>query len=268
MELLSELLYPSIIVMISKSTNTYVIVEDAMDVCHGLKERMNIFENWTCLGIAHAITHARSLLEINRPHLIFMDWDIQGGSTYELLDWIQQQPDYQPYIIFFTAFQADEPSIPVEVHNSYRVDKYLIKPFWSQLSSQLKDFVHQAALKANSNPFYTFRTEDKQQIRVDLNDIVYVAVFESDKRTKSLFLKTKQTLIVRMKLDDIEGILNRAGILTLRPNRKFSIINPRYISSYKRPVISLLHTQHTLEVSNDLLAEFEIYIKEGFQFIP
>jgi two-component system LytT family response regulator len=260
-ERLSELKFQTTICMISNPSYSYIIVEDALDVCAGLKERMNSFSKWNFCGIAHDIRTAQTLLESVSPTLIFMDWDIQGGSTFELLDWIKEQPNYQPYIIFFTAFQGDEPSIPVEIHNSYHVDKYLIKPFWSQLSNQLDNFIYQAEIKANLTPFHAFRTEDKRLVRINLNDIVYVAVFESDKRTKSIYLKSKETLIVKIKLEVVESLLNKAGISTFRPNRKFSIVNIQYILSYKRPVIYLNHTHHTLEVSNDLLAEFELLLK-------
>ena len=115
--------------MKSNSILTYLIIEDALNVCEGILERMKDYPLWECVGVCQDIVTAHSALRINLPALIFMDWDIRGGSTFELLNWIQNTEGYSPYVIYFTGFQSDEPSIPVDkntpehVLGHSRVDK-------------------------------------------------------------------------------------------------------------------------------------------------
>ncbi|HNB82344.1 MAG TPA: LytTR family transcriptional regulator DNA-binding domain-containing protein [Chitinophagaceae bacterium] len=253
------LLFKFLLGFLMKFSNpfTYAVIEDAPEVCEGIMERMNSFPLWKCCGIAHDIVSARELIQFNLPSLLFMDWDIKGGSTFDLLELISSEESYHPFIIYFTAFQNDEPLIPVQIHNSFQVDKYLIKPIWKELSENLGTFVRLAEKKAIRIPFHTFRTEGNGFVQVQLDDIIYVAVFDPDKRTKSIFLKSKETLIVKMTLDEVEEIFRSAGIACIRPNRKFSIVNPKYIKSYHRPEIGMMYTNHTLTVSSDNLAEFE-----------
>jgi len=239
----------------------YAVIEDAGEVCDGIVERMNHFPLWCCAGIAHDIFSAKQILQTSLPCLLFMDWDIRGGSTFELLEWISLENTYKPFIIYFTAFQNDEPMIPVEIHNTFQVDKYLIKPIWNELSDKLDTYLELAEKKAIRKPFHTFRTEGNGMVQVQLDDIVYVAVFDPDKRTKSIFLKSRQTLIVKITLDEVEEILTEAGIACIRPNRKFSIVVLKYIKSYQRPEIAMMYTNHTLTVSSDNLVDFEKYKK-------
>lgn len=248
--------------MKSNSTLTYLIIEDAMDVCEGILERMKQYPQWECIGICHDIINAQFVLSKNRPELIFMDWDIRGGSTFELLNWIQVTENYSPYIIYFTGFQSDEPGIPVEIHNKYNVDKYLVKPIWNELSDCLNRFVEQAEQKATRKNGYSFRTEHHGYVQIPLDDIVYIAVFDPEKRTKSIYLKSRQSYLIRMTFEELEEILVAAGIPCIRPNRKFSMVNPKYIKAYQRPEIFLHHTNHTLTVSSDNLSDFENYRKK------
>lgn len=248
--------------MKSNSILTYLIIEDALNVCEGILERMKDYPLWECVGVCQDIVTAHSALRINLPALIFMDWDIRGGSTFELLNWIQNTEGYSPYVIYFTGFQSDEPSIPVDIHNKYHVDKYLIKPIWNELSLELDKYVDQAEQKAKRKTWYSFRTENQGYVQIPLNDIVYVAVFDPEKRTKSIYLKSRQSYLVRMTFDELEEIFLDAGIPCIRPNRKFSIVNPKYIKAYQRPEIFLHHTNHTLTVSSDNLSDFENYRKQ------
>jgi len=35
----------------TKSKNSYVVIEDDLLVCEGIKLRMNKFQNWYCIGL-------------------------------------------------------------------------------------------------------------------------------------------------------------------------------------------------------------------------
>jgi two-component system LytT family response regulator len=236
---------------------TYCIIEDAKDVCDGIISRMNDFDNWQYIGDAQDIDAAMEIIFNSNPNLIFMDWDIKGSSTFPLLERLKLQSDYKPFIIFFTAFQNDEPQIPEKIHNQYKVHKYLVKPIWNNLSENLKDYLEEAVQYVMQHSKVTLRTIDTELIAINFNDVVYCTVFDGEKRTKSLLLSNGNTLIVKGNLDDIENHFKNHKVNTIRPNKRYSILNTAFIKSYKRPTIHLTATNKTLEVSPDNIKDFE-----------
>jgi len=132
------------------SNKTYCIIEDIPDVRERLRKEMNSWPEWNCVGSADSVRMAKKIIDEIRPNLIFCDWDIVGGSGFEVLQHIQQIKDYAPFIIFNTGFQADHPEIAEELINTYKVDAFINKPFWQKLLEQLPVLLQQATDKIDS----------------------------------------------------------------------------------------------------------------------
>ena len=243
--------------MTSTNKYTYCIIEDAKDVCEGIVTRMNEYSDWFCLGDAQDISTASNILFNQKPNLIFIDWDIKGSSTFPLLDKLILQSDYKPYIIFFTAFQNDEPHIPEQIHNQYKVHKYLVKPIWNKLSENLENYLLEATQYVKEHSKVMIRTVETELISINFNDVVYCTVFDGEKRTKSLLLSNGKNLIVKGNLDEIENYFKEHKVKIIQHNKRYSILNTNFIKSYKRPNIILTISNKILEVSPDNIKEFE-----------
>ena len=83
---------------------TYLVIENVVDVCEGIERRMNGFTNWQSLGYCTGVKEAIEKIEKTKPHFIYLDWGLNGGSAFEVLQHIQNLPGYNPYILFNTGF--------------------------------------------------------------------------------------------------------------------------------------------------------------------
>src|SRR5687767_9633193 len=97
----------------------FLVIENAVDVCEGIERRMKAFEKWESLGYCTGVKQAIEKIKKSQPNLIYIDWSLNGGSAFEVLQHVQNLPGYNPYIIFNTGFQSDNPEIPQELINQY-----------------------------------------------------------------------------------------------------------------------------------------------------
>ena len=164
---------------------TYCVIEDVEDVIIGILNRMKKYTNWKSIGESREIKSALNLVQTNHPDLIFMDWSLKGGSTYEILEYIKNEKYYTPYIIFFTAFQKDEPTIPEIVHNKYNVDKYLLKPIWKKLSENLKQYLKEAISKSMTNTYLEIIDINKNIYKINASHITSISLYDQKKTTKT-----------------------------------------------------------------------------------
>lgn len=118
----------------------YLVAEDSIIAFEGIEERMEPFRQWRSCGFAPHIDTVKDCINEFRPALIFLDWSLQGGNAFDVLQHISVICGYTPYIIFNTGYQNEQPDIPQELFNKYTVDKYLLKPIWKQLRENLEVF--------------------------------------------------------------------------------------------------------------------------------
>lgn len=133
--------------MMATGKLTYLVVENAPDVCEGIIRRMKNFDRWESLGYCVGVKETIEKIKTTKPHLLYLDWGLNGGSAYEILQEVQNLSGYNPYIIFNTGFQKDNPEIPQEIINKYKVDKYLVKPLWENLRIHLPQYLQEAEEK-------------------------------------------------------------------------------------------------------------------------
>lgn len=216
---------------------SYAIIEDVEDVIQGIVKRMQNHSDWENVGNSTGIELAKEIIIKNNPNLIFMDWHIKGGSTYEILDIIASTSNYNPYIVYFTGYQKDEPEIPEVVFNKYEVDKYLIKPIWKKLSEYLPLYLDEAKQKALNNIKVNILDENHNIIRVNPKEITSIVQYDSARRTKSIRLINGDEIIVKQTFSDLEELLQYACLQYIYTNKRFSIVTKHHIEKLEHDFI-------------------------------
>jgi two-component system, LytTR family, response regulator len=221
----------------------YAIIEDAPDVCEGIKDSMLPYTNWICDAIIYDIDTAKNEIATKQPALLFMDWSIRGGSTFELLDYLLIKcPHYKPYIVYFTAFQNDEPQIPMLIVNKYKPDRYLIKPIWEYFSADLETYLQEAIVKNSTKADFILRTINKEVIYIQLQDVASISMCDSKNRTKIIYLKDGTHYEFKdVKLDEFCNLFTTYNIDHFRANKKENIVCRNYINSYQKPFIHFIN---------------------------
>lgn len=105
-----------------KSKYNFIVVEDDLQVCEDIKNRMLTFKNWNCLGLIPSFEIAINCIENQKPDLLFLDYSIRGGNTFDLLDTIKTIENYHPFIIYFTGYGSDNQFISEDVVYKYNVN--------------------------------------------------------------------------------------------------------------------------------------------------
>jgi CheY-like chemotaxis protein len=239
----------------------YAIIEDAPDVCVGLEERMAEYTDWQHCGTRNEIESAIDLIEKEKPCLIFMDWNIKGGSTYELLDLIKLDSNFNPYIIYFTAFQGDEPSIPVRVNNIYKVDKYLVKPFWVDFTECLSVFLEEAEAKNNVQSDATFLKDvygTMHQIRC--KELVHIHRHHENNRVKILTFINGSIIAIKGTFEEMEQLLQLHQIDYFFTNKRYSIVCRNFIKSYDAHFVYFENNITKTEIVAERFRLFEEWI--------
>ncbi|SDD10158.1 response regulator [Niabella drilacis] len=248
------------------SSLTYLIIEDSLKVCYGIKERMNDFTNWECSGFAHHVEDAKKMIEARRPLLIFLDWALKGGSAYEVLCHVTNLQQYDPYIIFNTGYQSENPEIPQEIINNYRIDKYLVKPLWENLRLNLPQYLQEAVSKAGSltKKKATIWLTDifKNRHHVLLEDMVCVQQDPENSYYKVLYFTNNTGIYVKISWQEISGLLQSHGIHYFITNSKEHIVIKNHIRSYKCPYVRLNCFSQKIEVVKNKLSAFEKWMAE------
>lgn len=243
----------------------YLIIEDSLKVCEGIAERMQSFTKWTACGFAHHVENAKKIAFAEKPQLIFIDWALKGGSAYEVLAYIQNIPDYYPYIIFNTGYQSENPEIPQEIINNYKVDKYVVKPLWENLRKNLSTYLLEAERKSEQSSVLKqiWLTDiHKRKLHVNLYDLICICQETENPYNKKICLTYNSTLTVKISWHEIIELLKENGIDFFVTNGRQHLIIKKYIEGYKRPFIKLKNFSHKIEVVKEKLHEFEIWLKE------
>lgn len=242
----------------------YLVVEDSLKVCNGIKQRVDDFCEWECCGFAHHVADAVKLIKTHRPRLIFLDWALKGGSAYEVLQSIYRLRPYQPYIIFNTGYQSENPEIPQEIINNYKIDIYLVKPLWEKLSLHLHRYLREAAEKSKQfqSPHKEIWLTDiaRQRHHVHAHNIVCVQQHFNNPYYKVFYFTDQNAITVKMPWPDIYKMLEEHNILFFITNSREHIIIKKYIQHYRRPYVQLSHFRHKIEVVKNKLSAFEKWI--------
>ena len=59
----------------------FLVIENAITVCEGIINRMKPYQKWESIGFTTGIHDSCKIVELYKPQLLFMDWDLAGGSA-------------------------------------------------------------------------------------------------------------------------------------------------------------------------------------------
>jgi len=225
----------------TKLNYNYVVIEDDLNVCEGVKIRMNDFLNWQCLGLIPAFDTALKTIQEQKPHLLFLDYSILGGNTFSLLEQIKTIENYHPFIIYFTAYGSDNTFISEDAINKYSVNKFLNKPIWEKLTENLESFINEAEtwINANNNNELWLVTSDKIKIKIEPHTILCINQPENNPRYKTIRTADAKIFDIKASWEDCERIAKEYAINYCYSKSRDTIINKKYITKIQKPYIWL-----------------------------
>ncbi|MBN8640666.1 MAG: response regulator [Flavobacteriales bacterium] len=243
----------------NKSNYNYVVIDDDLNVCQSIKKRMLKFSNWSCSGLLVSVTESIKVISEEKPSLIFLDWSIKGGNAFTILNMIESYDNYFPYIIFFTGYQSDHPEIPVEIINKYKVNRYLIKPVFEDLTKNLMLYVSEAEAQSNANSsknYFWITTITKQKVKVLKNQIVCVSQSRANPRNKMVHLSDNSVFECKTNWEICERIARKHHFDYFIANSRDTMINKKFITKIQKPYI-WLNNSIKVHVAKDRWKFFE-----------
>ena len=237
----------------AKSNYNFIVIEDDLKVCNDVKNRMSVFENWTCLALIPAFDEALHCIINEKPDLLFLDYSIRGGNTFELLDEIGKINNYAPFIIYFTGYGSDNPFISEDVVNKYHVNIFLNKPIQEKLTSYLAQYLIKATqwIEWNTATEVWITTIQKQKMKIASKDIFCISQSETNPRFKIIHTSDGKQIEIKASWQDCEAIAVKHNIDYCFTNARYTLINKSFISKIQKPYIWLNNDQLKVEVTKD-----------------
>ena len=244
---------------------TYLIIENAIDVCEGIQRRMSTFQNWVTLGYCVGVKEAIIKISASLPNLIYLDWGLNGGSAFEVLQHIQNIPNYNPYILFNTGFQKDNPEIPQEIINNYKVDKYIIKPLWENLRNNLTQYLKEAEDKylGASNNVKAIWINDYRgnKVSIKLDKLICICQHPLNPRTRTFYFDSAvkkiniilqwQSCITLLKENNIDFFITKS---------RSHLVVKAHILKFEKPYVRLHSFHAKVEVVKENIKDFEEWL--------
>lgn len=227
---------------------------------------MNNFEEWVSIGYAVSVSTAIEIIDSQRPDLIFLDWSLNGGSAFEIMQKIQSEPSYTPYIIFNTGYQKDNPEIPQEIINNYKVDKYLIKPIWENLRLYLPDYLSEASEKAQKN---NNKRNSETWVcdingvtkKINLKKLICICQHPTHPRHRIFyFTDINSSTVLSMQWNLCIQLMEAHNINYFTTKNRSHIVCKEYIENYERPFVRLKSFPAKIEVVKENIKAFEKWL--------
>ncbi len=252
--------------MHSENQLKFLIVEDIPDVATRLEYEMKRFAGWNYIGNAKSVREAKWLIEQQQPHLLFCDWDLIGGSGFEVLQYVQTISNYQPFVVFNTGFQSDHPEIAEELINTYRPDVFINKPYWKKLQEQLPDIVVAAQQKivrkesVISDCWIT--SAEGKQLKVAAKNIICIVQAVDHPRQKIIHTtQHKNGIPCLLTWQEATSLLQAHQIDFFVVNKRQAIVCKTHISGTDRQYVHLNGLPFKVEIVKELQKEFMQWLK-------
>lgn len=245
----------------------YLIVENAIDVCAGITRRMKNFDKWESVGYCTSAKEAIDKIINLKPHLIFLDWSLNGGSAFDVLQQIQNLNNYNPYIIFNTGYQSDHPEIPQELINNYHVDKYLVKPFWENLRQFLHEYLLEAEqkLKAPDSKSKIVWAENGNgsKVPVSLNNIVCIIQNPEHPRKRDVYiLGNNRPITVLLTWEKCYELLEINRINYFVTKFREHLVVKNFIERFDKPFIRIRNYPFKIPVVKERMTDFAAWLEK------
>ncbi|MEZ5046077.1 MAG: hypothetical protein R2831_03705 [Chitinophagaceae bacterium] len=252
-----------------KTKPSYIIIEDIPEIAEKTRQIISeMNDDWEFLGVEGWLEPAQHAVLTKKPDIIYLDYEINGGYTFEIIDAIMELDSYKPFIIFNTSFMAQKPQIAESLSNKYKNYIGLFfnkKNLFQQLKIEMprirEDVLRQ--LKPAEIQLEEFFPKDiycKQIHNVCPQDIVHVSIFDASKRSKSIFLNNGSNIIVKKSFSFFSDLFKFYDINFFFTNKKFSMVNKSHIVKYNRPFVYFKHPIKKVEVARENVIEFERWL--------
>lgn len=265
---------------------TFIVVDDDVDVCTGIIEKMKSHLNWAAVGHAQSPKKTITLIEQHHPDLIFLDWDLMGGNAFDVLDVLKSKTNYHPYIIFNTAHFEQNIEISERVVNEYKIDKLLCigKPIFGKLFEKIDTLILDAEQKIHSNnntakynnSFWFDSLEENTDIhtsndkyikirkRMYVNDIMAIEIPNNNSRLKKIyFMNESKPLIIKATWDWCCQLLEKHNVDYFITNFRESLIVRNYITEINLPVIKIKGINTGFKIVQDKKSDFESWLNKS-----
>ncbi|OYU79299.1 MAG: hypothetical protein CFE23_14725 [Flavobacterium sp. BFFFF1] len=236
-----------------RSGYKFLVAEDDLQVCDDIKNRMSVYPDWNCIGLFAGYDEAMNCILAHKPDLLFLDYSIRGGNTFDLLDVIANTPDYRPFIIYFTGYGSENTFISEEIVNRYRVNIFLNKPIQEKLTAHLAQYVQKATqwISTSQNEGVWITSIRKEKIRLIPKNILCISQSETNPRFKIIHLADGKQVEFRAGWHECEAIAAQHRIDYCFTNARYTLINKSFISKIQRPFVWLNDDQLKVEVTKE-----------------
>lgn len=243
----------------TSSLYTYLVVEDDKKASSEIIRRMNAFHELRCLESCTYYAEALELIRKERPHVLFLDWELKGGTSIDILQGIKDLTDYQPYLIFFTGhltYRIPESLIHFKVHH------YLGKPICGKLDIYLKDYLQQAILHIEIHRkelFVWLTTIEKIKVKMNPKELICIQQAENP-RNKILCLSKTRSYEIRATWMFCEQLLKDFRVNYFVVKQREVIINMDCIEKIEKKSALRLKDNIVVKINKDKFRELKNYI--------
>ncbi|MBV8325123.1 LytTR family DNA-binding domain-containing protein [Chryseobacterium sp.] len=218
-----------------------IIVDDEPLAATLLENHISKIDHLNLVGKAENALSAYSLLQQQNIDLMFLDIQMPHLNGIDFLKSLTQKPK----TIFTTAYR----DFAIEGFELEAVD-YILKPvtferFFKSVERILR------TVPDSKHDFIVIKTEGMHR-KVFLSQIIY---FESQGNDIKIVLSTKETLLTKTKMTDLQMILSSKGFV--RIHRSF-MINTNFITAFNHDEILL--GNHQIPIGRSYKQELDTYL--------
>jgi two-component system LytT family response regulator len=230
-----------------KSINTIIIEDEKRD----LELMQNLLKNHdeiNLIATAEDVENGIAVVAVNKPDLIFLDINLYGRKSFEILDVIHKF-DFNPKIIFTTAYDNY-----MNLAFKYAAFDYLLKPIdRKELSDTILRYIKNEEQTHFSESYKAlnhacekliFNTLEGFEI-VDPKDIVYIETVKGQGYSE-IHVSNDEVLLVTKSIGEIETMLPKHDFFRIHRSH---IVNLQYVKKVNRIMRKCYLKTDTVEVS-------------------
>ena len=192
----------------------YIIVEDNLGALKNLQSALKSYSNFNEIGIAHTLKKGISLALSSKPHIIFLDVELENENGFDLIKEVRQFTTELPYIIMTTgmdkyAKNAVNADVLYFIEKPIDPDELVIA--LNKFEKKYLDLQKHITIKNTEGHFF-----------MQLEDIQYI---KSDVNYSNIYRCNQKPMNVTKTLKEIEKILPNQFIRI----HKSYIVNSQYV---------------------------------------
>jgi len=210
-----------------------IIIEDESEDMDLMKSLLVSFDMIEVIATARDIENGVATISIHKPELIFLDINLYGRNSFEILDIIKNF-NLDPKVIFTTAYNNY-----MNIAFKYSAFDYLLKPIdRNELKETIERFTNNFEQTGFNESYEKFNSVKKKLIFntvegfevIAPNDIVYLGTVKNQSYTE-IFLTNSSRVVVTKSIGEIESVLPEEYFFKI--HRSF-ILNLNYVKKVNR----------------------------------